>query len=322
MFLRIIAVYYHSIHAVTSNIFLQNILYNMLTYHEQIELRIKVVKNKIPIKEAMEIYWKDFKPGGRSWHTKDWKERRASVIKENCEICGSKETLTLQHLSHPKKYREYKNEVARKYTNCLIESNDQIGEEELRENILSHYEYFPVPLCPKCKGRKPNARTVKSPKFRCTKCSHEFDQPVYKSIDELLTILYEDEYSIEARDKSFVSKDKWRNNFNIKQVRYWLIREKATTHQEELIEKEAFLLYLDDTIKYLSFAETITACKKCASYFDLYQMELCPKCTNYYKGFEYSTCIQCLPEEKRKLALEKVAFGKQWRKMEKDLGIG
>ena len=74
-------------------------------------------------------------------------------------------------------------------------------------------------------------------------------------------------------------------------------------------------------IKYLSFDNTITACKKCASYFDLYKMELCPKCKEYYKGIEYPTCIQCLPEDKRKIALEKVEFGKQWRAMEKELGI-
>ena len=87
------------------------------------------------------------------------------------------------------------------------------------------------------------------------------------------------------------------------------------------IEKEAFLLYLNDNIKYLSFEDTITACKKCAFNYDLNNMELCPKCKKYYKGVQYPTCIQCLPEDKRKAALEKIESGKAWREIHEDLGI-
>jgi hypothetical protein len=81
------------------------------------------------------------------------------------------------------------------------------------------------------------------------------------------------------------------------------------------------LLYLNDTIQYLSFADTITACKKCAFNFDINKMELCPACKQYYKGLQYPTCIQCLPEEKRKAALEKIEFGKEMREMHRRLGI-
>ena len=78
----------------------------MLTYIELIELRNKLINNEIGIEAAKNEYWKDFNKGQRSWHTKDWKERRAKIIKEKCEISNSKEALTLQHLSHPKKYLE------------------------------------------------------------------------------------------------------------------------------------------------------------------------------------------------------------------------
>ncbi len=80
---------------------------------------------------------------------------------------------------------------------------------------------------------------------------------------------------------------------------------KLPKHDIGRILKKAFLLYLDDNVKYLSFEDTITAYKKCASYLDLYNMELCPKCQEYYKGIQYPTCIQCLPEEKRKTVLKK-----------------
>ena len=75
----------------------------MLIYHELIELRKKLANGEITLEHAEEVFWKDYKEDKRSWHTNDWKERRAEVIKDKCEICGSKEKLTIQHLSHTKK---------------------------------------------------------------------------------------------------------------------------------------------------------------------------------------------------------------------------
>lgn len=291
----------------------------MLTYNERIELRDKLVSGEIGIEFAQEQYWKDFEEGKKSWHTKDWKERRAKLIKDKCQICNSKETLTLQHLSHPRKYSEYLTEIRRTYAKDYINTNSKIDKSELRNHILRDYDYAPTPLCPNCKSSNPNRRVRKMPQYRCT-CKHEFDEPVYKSVDELISIFLENEDAIEVRDKCFISK-KWKNGHNLSSVRYWLQRERAVTKDAATIEKEAFLLYLNDDIKYLSFEDTITACKRCASSYDLHRMELCPKCKVYYKGIQYSTCIQCLPEEKRKAALEMIEFGKGWQAMHEELGI-
>ncbi len=293
----------------------------MLTYNELVELRNKLANSKIGLEAAKAQYWNNFKEGQRSWHTKDWKERRSEFIKDKCEICSSKETLTLQHLSHPKKYAEYLTEITRAYAKDYIDTNPQIDKSDFTNYVLKNYNYQPIPLCPNCKSRNPNKRTRKVPQYRCTKCRYEFDNPVYKSVDELISTFYEDEDAIEVRDKCFVSNDKWKNKHNLSNIRYWLQRERAKNKDTETIEKEAFLLYLNDNIKYLSFEDTITACKKCASNFDLYNMELCPKCKKYYKGVQYSTCIQCLPEGKRKIALEKIEFGKQMQELHKELGI-
>ena len=70
----------------------------MLTYNEPIELRDKLANGEIGLELAKAQYWKDFKEGQKSWDTKDWKERWSKIIKEHCEICSSKDTLTLQHL--------------------------------------------------------------------------------------------------------------------------------------------------------------------------------------------------------------------------------
>ncbi|MCD2425499.1 hypothetical protein LQ567_22130 [Niabella pedocola] len=293
----------------------------MLTYNGLIELRSKLASGEINLELAKAQCWNDFKEGQRSWYTKDWKERRAEFIKDKCEICSGKETLTLQHLSHPKRYSEYLIEITRTYAKDYIGSNPQIDKSDFNNYVLRNYDYLPIPLCPNCKSRNPNKRIRKVPQYLCTECRYEFDNPDYKAIEELISAFYEDKEAIEVRDKCFVSKGKWRNKHNLSNIRYWLQRERAKNKNTEAIEKEAFLLYLNDNIKYLSFEDTITACKKCASNFDLYNMELCPKCKLYYKGAQYSTCIQCLPEEKRKAALEKIEFRKGWQAMHENLEI-
>lgn len=293
----------------------------MLKYSEVIDLREKLANGEIDLDSAKELLWGNYKEGKRSWHTKDWKERRARVIKDKCEICNSEETLTLQHLSHPKKYNEYEKEVTRKYTKSFIDSNDIIDQHEFTEHLASRYDYEPIPLCPNCECRYPNKRIRKVPRYLCTSCRHEFETPSYLSVDELIAIFYDDNEAIELRDKCFVSKDKWRNQHNLLNVKYWLQREKAKARGSEKIYKEALILYLDATIKYLSFEDTISACKRCAFNFDLNNMELCPSCKKSYKGVEYATCIQCLPEEKRKMAIEKIEYGRSMRQMHRKFGI-
>lgn len=292
-----------------------------MTYIELIELRKKLIDGKIALDLAKELYWKDCKEGKRSWHTKDWKERRSEVIKDKCQVCGSKETLTLQHLSHPKKYSEHEREVTKKYTQLSIDSNAIIDKHEFSEYLINNYDYVPVPLCPNCKGRHPNKRMRKMPRYLCTECRSEFDEPFFITVETLIEIFYADKEVPEVRDKCFISKDTWKNKHNLSQVKYWLQREKTKTKNSEAIGKETLLLCLDENIKYLSFEDTITVCKKCAFNYDLNNMELCPKCKEHYKGIQYPTCIQCLPEDSRKAALEKIEFGKAMQALEKELGI-
>jgi hypothetical protein len=293
----------------------------MVIYREIIELREKLVKGEITLDIAKELFWKDHKKGLRSWHTKDWKERRDKIIKEKCEICGSTETLTLQHRSHPRQYHEYENEITRKYNQLYVASNNFIEQRDFIEHVKNNFEYVPVPLCVKCNSRYPNKRMRKKPQYLCTECRLEFDEPVYKSIEELIGILYLDEDNVSVRDKCFITKDKYKNHQQLSQIKYWLQRKKANFEFSDKIGKEAFLLYLEDNIKYLSFEDTITACKKCAFNFDINKMELCPKCKKYYKGILYPSCINCLPEDKRKIVMEKIEFAKECQAMHKELGI-
>jgi hypothetical protein len=288
----------------------------MITYNQLTDLRDKLLSSEIGLEHAKEIYWGDFKEGKRSWHTNDWKERRAHLIKDNCEICNSNEILTLQHLSHPKKYSDFATEIARANTKEYISVNPVIEKTELTNYIQDNYSYVPISMCPNCKSTKPNERIRKIPRYLCTICRHEFDDTVHRTSEELITLFFENEDATEVRDKCFVSIDKWKNQHNLSSIKYWMQRERAKKINKEAIEREALLNNINDTIKYLSFEDTITACKKCASYFDLHNMELCPNCKTHYKGVQYPTCIQCLPEEKRKIVLGKIDFGNQMRSIE------
>ncbi|TNE82502.1 MAG: hypothetical protein EP332_00090 [Bacteroidetes bacterium] len=293
----------------------------MLSLHEYIALKERLIQGEINTDEAKSRLWENFKDGKRAWHTKDWKERRRKFLKDKCEICDSKETLTVQHLSHPKKFIEYTKEITRSLTKEFIHINSEIDKAQLEEHVKNNYTYEPIQLCPNCLNRKPNIRTRKSPKFLCTKCEHEFNEPSYLSVEELISIFYRNPDAIEVRDKCFTSKDKWHNQHNLNNIKYWHQRSLVQKSQLEYIEKKALLLYLVDTIKYLSFEDAITACKICASRYDLHQMDLCPECKKHYKGIKYDTCISCLPESRKNEVLEKLSFNKEMMDIHRNFGI-
>jgi len=294
-----------------------------MIYEETIELKEKLLKNEISLEKAKELYFAD--TGKKSWQTKDWKERRKKIIKDKCEICGNTEILTLQHRSHPKKYYEHEKEIELKYKDLYVNENDRenvnINQEEFLTYVENEFDYFPVALCPNCKSRNPNKRMRKTPQYLCTVCRHEFDQPVYKTVKELVTGFYNNSETLDVKDKCFVSKGKFKEKKSLYQIKYWLLRANSKDKYKGKIEMEAFMNYLDDNIKYLSFEDTITCCKRCAYKYDMKNMELCPVCKKYYKGIQYPTCVQCLPEDKRKTALEKIEFGKEWQARQKALGI-
>jgi len=291
----------------------------MLTLNEFKELREKLKNNEIGIGFAKEQCWKDLKKGKRSWHTKDWKERRGKFLKEKCEVCSSTDTLTIQHNSHPKKYNEYLKEIKRTYTNKYRNNNNEIDKEIFKNYVLKEYDYVPKPLCPKNKFHTPRIRIRTKPKYKCKDCKYEFEEASFISALELISIFLKDEDAYEVRDRCF--EDKWGNKHNLSYVKIFFQKNIAINKDLESIEKKAFILYLEDNIKYLSFEDSITACKKCASSDDLYGMELCPKCNKNYKGIEYSTCIECLPKEQQIKAKEKIEFGKQMQEAHKKLGI-
>ena len=133
---------------------------------------------------------------------------------------------------------------------------------------------MPKPFCPKSKFHTPKVRVRLKPKYRCSDCKYEFEEASFISASELISIFFNDKDAYEVRDRCFISKDKWRNKHNLSYVKYLFQKNIAINKNAESIEKEAFILYLEDNIKYLSFGDIITACKKCAYNEDLKGAEL------------------------------------------------
>lgn len=293
----------------------------MLTYQELLTLRAQLEAGEIELTVAQAAYWKDVGKGKKSWQTKDWKERRDTMIKDACEICGGQDTLTLQHRWHPQKHAQLLTEITSAYTKTFLETAPPILPDDLLRYVIEKYEYVPIPWCPQCKRSRPNQRMRKSPVYLCTGCRHEFDSPDYYSVESLVAIFYEQEDALEVRDKCFVSRDEWRNKNNLASIRYWMQRDRARQQGAEAIAREAFLRHLDENIRYLSFVDTYTACGRCAYHYDIHAMDLCPKCRRFYKGIQYPTCIPCLPEDRRKAVLETIALANDWQNLEKRMGI-
>ncbi|MCL2861411.1 MAG: hypothetical protein FWE22_03270 [Firmicutes bacterium] len=204
-----------------------------MTYQETIELKDKILKNEISVADAIEMYLAKTKT--KSWHTKDWKERRAKIIKDECEICASKKVLTLQHKSHPRKLSDHTRETTTDLARNYVDTNPTITQDDFLVHVKNNFDYCPVKLCPNCKSRNPNERMRKKPQYLCTICRLEFDEAIHKSVEDLVAEFYSDADTPEVNDKCFVSKDKYRNVQRLSQIKYWLLREGAKgKHKDEI----------------------------------------------------------------------------------------
>jgi len=294
-----------------------------MTYEEIIKLKEKVSNDEISYKDAKEIYFKDIE---RSWHTKDWKERRDVIIKDKCEQCGSTETLTLQHFSHPRKYDEIQRATFQQYYDKFSIENENNKETLIsKDDILNYIENAPHEIklvCPVCSGNFYTRR--KAPIHVCNRCRHEFDEPVSKEMPE-----YVDDFILTGEEKYRIAKLKKSSIIFYSDLLPSIIGSMVRKKYLKEIEKMTMLNYLDENIKYLSFENTKTFCKKCAFNYDKREMDLCPKCKLNYKKIQYETCVDCLPEgelkdrirEKQAEYNEMKEFRKSMNEMEHELGI-
>lgn len=301
----------------------------MLTYDEIIELREKLKNNEISTEEAKEIYYADFNENKKSWHTKDWQERRKHFIKDKCEQCGGTEILTLQHNSHPKKLNDYYYDAFLYFQNIFEEENANIINDLItKDDILIYIDNTPravFSMCPKCCGSYYSRR--KEPQLVCSRCKNEFSEPLSKLLPEYIDdIDSEPDISMLNKPANAPGNRKVKHIMFYSDIKYNLTNQKIKQMLKEKyqkdIDKKAMLDFLDETIKYLSFEDTKTLCKKCAFNYDKNKRELCPICKKNYKSVHFETCIDCLPDGERKNKIkEQIEFSRHMRELHKSLGL-
>ena len=301
----------------------------MMTYAETIDIREKLGKGEISPEKVREACFADMNENKRSWHTKDWKERRSHVIKDKCEQCGSEEGLTLQHLSHPEKYGKYYQDAYWHF--YYIFTENELGNIDIfvtKEDIESYIVDTPrevFNMCPKCGW---NFRTrIKKPQLVCIKCKHEFNEPAQKPLPEYFDDIYSGSIApVFDKPSNAPGNRKVPYIMLYSSIRQKIINNKIKQMMKDRfqyeIDKKSMLDYLEASIKYLSFEDTITLCKKCAFSQDIRGKNLCPVCKKNYKPMQYETCVDCLPDGERKNQIKEwIEFGKEWHDMEKALGI-
>ena len=301
----------------------------MITLEEIIILKNNLEKDIISTDIAKELYFSNLDMDKKSWHTKEWKERRKQVIKDKCEKCGGNEILTLLNLSRPEKYDKYYLYAYNYFKDIFSNKNDTNYENLItRNDIINYINITPretFSMCPKCSG---GYKLVKSRnKLVCNRCKYEFDEPINKILPEYIDDLYSD------FDPSIIDKPgNAPGNRKVKHIMlYSYIRTKLARNKfyeifkekyQNKIDKKAMIDYLNANIDYLSLENTKTLCKKCSFSEKINGRDLCPVCKKNYKKLQYDTCVDCIPdEEKRNKIIENLNFYKEMHNMHKEMEI-
>ena len=255
------------------------------------EIYKRLINGKITHQETKDLLF----DGKKSWHEKDWKERKERFLKSSCEQCGKTEDLVVQHLWHPEKYGEYKYSSTVKYGNIF---DDKVPIEKLvpYKDVVKTIKTLPYrkkERCPKC-GATFRYRRTMVPAYICNKCKNEFETPSL------------------VRDPTYVDDIKQNiDSTKTYKIRYSRVRYKIyKSRKKELLEKnygneieyDALINYIKDNMRYLKFEGAVTWCSTCAFNYDKNDADLCPKCKKNYKIRRFKTCKECAGIKEKKEA--------------------
>lgn len=230
-----------------------------------------------------------FESNKKPWGTSEWKEKRKELLKDHCEQCDDHEgPFVLQHIWQPPEYRSVVDHVINDYVKLKLQQPDVqvLQERQVQQCIAEHG--FTRDVCPECFSMNIQRRKNLTPIFRCTKCNHRFDQPVIKN---------------DCLPRS-VSLDRVRKKF-VKSL-----QEVVWNEQHDEIRKTAILQCITNYRRYVSCADTITVCKKCAYLWEIKGMKLCSKCKTHYHLMCYEQCFECVKKEGKHPFLD--VFSLKW----------
>jgi len=236
------------------------------TYSTVAKIRSAFLSGELTAVEAVDEFAK--KQTQKAWHTKEWRLLREKLIKDKCEQCGTSEPpMVLQHMWHPEKLgtliRDIKHKYEREYavTHPLPFVAEPIPE-DLREGC---------PGCGKFSGF--NWRKTQN-NWRCVHCHAVFEKLV--EIPVLSAQQYE-VYSSELKELN----DAWNATFMME--------------MEEKILTEALNTGFEQNDRYISCADTVTFCKKCAFMWDKNKKKICEGCGKWAPIYTTpESCWTCL----------------------------
>ncbi|NBG65500.1 hypothetical protein [Acidiluteibacter ferrifornacis] len=251
----------------------------------RVKIKEDLLSDKIDYSEAFELLKRLPKP----WHSKEWKKKREQFIKSNCEQCGINKAykpMYVQHLVQPPKFKDIRNTLfEQKFEqHCSKEdinfSQPTITDEEYKKYLKKHVEIREV--CPNCLKQSISVRKTMKPKYRCSGCWSEFNEPE--------TIEYIPDLQMRPNE------DDVRERLNIKasNQRYYDLKQKLWNSWEQDLGKLALVISMEHSETYYDLVNAVTFCKTCAATMDRANRLLCYSCKeNYFDYRLYSVCYQC-----------------------------
>lgn len=192
----------------------------------------------------------------KPWHSKEWKEKRALLLKSNCEDCGSSENLVLQHTWQPPKWRNLRAANNTSYMQSALFLKDALAYYEKNQTGFKEWlaQKKEANKCPKCLRK---TQVFKSGKIYCAKCKKHYKD-------------YELKCSYRIQSGSFITNisKNYPENYTEEDLKLFISIFYAETNYSEIKDyldhltfKESYLNHL----RYMSMMDTKTSCKICAA---------------------------------------------------------
>ena len=225
------------------------------------EIISKIFKDLSSDKIDYKVAFSTLKSLPKPWTTKEWKNKRDNIIKNECAVCNSnKGPFVLQHTKQPQEFPKLYDEIAQKELMASIPDYEKVHSEKIEDAI--NYEiqtnFEMRDSCPNCKVVNIRIRKTMTPKYVCVN-NHSFELPLIlkyyrKSQTTNLEIVRKKGLEI------------------LPEIIAYKMRREFSEKNDLAIGKKALLISLSESLEYWSFDNTKTACKKCSYLEDQYRI--------------------------------------------------
>lgn len=221
----------------------------------------KIIKDLSSDRIDYKVAYSTLKSLPKPWTTREWKNKRSNIIKNECEVCNSKDgPFILQHTKHPQEFSKLYDEIAQMELISSIPDYRKVHSKNIQEAINYEIEnnFEMRDSCPECKVVNIRTRKTMTPKHVCVN-NHSFELP--------LTLKY---YRKSQTTNPEIVRQKGLEI--LPEIIAYKMRRKFSEENDLTIGKKALLISLFESLEYWSFDNTKTACKKCSFLEDEYKI--------------------------------------------------